>query len=84
MHVPEAAYKKRIGTLEAARKAAETPSDFSSAARRKREIDRLQGVIETLRRDSSEQRKHVTRVRAFLRSRAATLLGSDLVDAGLR
>merc|ERR1719436_1249669 len=66
LHVPEAMYEKEIAKLKEAPSKLITNKELNTA-RRKKEADRLQSLMERLQEEERRHREHVERVMARLR-----------------
>ena len=66
LHVPEAMYEKEIAKLKEAPSKLVNNKELNSA-RRKKEADRLQSLMERLQEEERRHREHVERVMARLR-----------------
>ncbi|CAH8526766.1 unnamed protein product [Dicrocoelium dendriticum] len=64
--VPEAAYQRQVHQLREQIQQIESAPTGWTSARKKRELDRLQGLIEKLMTEQSDRHEHVARVRAWL------------------
>ncbi|KAF8572258.1 hypothetical protein P879_00812 [Paragonimus westermani] len=64
--VPEAAYQRQVLHLREQMQQIETAPNGWTSAKKKREIERLQGLVDKLAVEQSERHEHVARVRAWL------------------
>ncbi|KAF7262666.1 hypothetical protein EG68_00056 [Paragonimus skrjabini miyazakii] len=64
--VPEAAYQRQVLQLREQMQQIETAPNGWTSAKKKREIERLQGLVDKLAVEQSERHEHVARVRAWL------------------
>nr|CAH8855365.1 unnamed protein product [Trichobilharzia regenti] len=64
--VPESAYQRQIQQLKEQIQQIDASGSTWNSAKKKREIERLENLIERLNTEQSEREEHVTRVRAWL------------------
>ncbi|CAH8559656.1 unnamed protein product [Schistosoma guineensis] len=64
--VPESAYQRQIQQLKEQIQQIDTPASGWNSTKKKREIERLENLIERLTNEQAEREEHVTRVRAWL------------------
>ncbi|KAF5403608.1 Tho complex subunit 2 [Paragonimus heterotremus] len=64
--VPEAAYQRQVLQLREQMQQIETAPNGWTSAKKKREIERLQGLVDKLAVEQTERHEHVARVRAWL------------------
>ncbi|KAA3678999.1 THO complex subunit 2 [Paragonimus westermani] len=64
--VPEAAYQRQVLHLREQMQQIETAPNGWTSAKKKREIERLQGLVDKLAVEQNERHEHVARVRAWL------------------
>ncbi|CAL8086593.1 unnamed protein product [Calicophoron daubneyi] len=77
--VPEAAYQRQIQQLREQIQNIETAPTGWTSAKKKREVERLQGLIEKLGTEQVERLEHVARVRAWLLAERDTWFQTRLV-----